>query len=88
MSGGLLQIGRTQRFNLFRKLTHNFGKADAFGRGNPFQTQPVGCDSQKVNQLLSEMKHLFGFNITILVMAVTDMSAGDQNAVGPFLKRF
>jgi hypothetical protein len=40
-----------------------------------------------VNQLFSKMKHLFGFDITILVMAVTDMSAGDQNAVGPFLKR-
>jgi hypothetical protein len=86
-SGCPFQNGRPQGPNFFSKLSGHLGKTGTFGRRNPFQSDPFRINPQDFNQLLGQVKHFFGFHITIQVMTVTHVSPGHQNAVRTSLKR-
>lgn len=48
--------------------------------------KPVSSNGGKVQKLLGQVNLFFCLNITIQVMAVTEMSPGNQNAVPPGLQ--
>ncbi len=81
-----LRLIRTwaQLFYLFREFLDHFGEPRAFGRGYPFQPEPFVFDPKIVQHQSDGFSSFFRFNITILVMAVSDVSAAHQNTVGTF----
>jgi len=50
------------------------------------QIQTLRIDPGKLQDLLGQADFLFGLDITIQVMAVADVSAGDEDAVSPVLE--
>jgi hypothetical protein len=49
--------------------------------------KPVPADAGQVKKLFCEPDFLFRLNITLQVMAITEMSSGDQQPVAAFLER-
>jgi len=82
----LFQLRRPQCFDLFRKFTCNLGKPHPFCRRHPIQSKPLDINAEQADQLCCHLKHLFSFNITVQVMAVSHVSPGHQNPVGPCFK--
>jgi hypothetical protein len=66
------------------KPTNFFCKRCAFRCGNPFQSQTAFINSQQPEQLAGFFNDLPASYITFQVMAVADVSAGNQDAVRPF----
>jgi hypothetical protein len=67
--------------------TNFFGKRSPLRSGNPLQPQTALIDSQQPQELAGFFNDLLASYITFQVMAVADVSAGNENAVGPFQKR-
>ena len=71
----------------FNKRSNLFGKRRSFRSGNPLQLQTALIDSQQSEQLPGFFDDLLASYITFQVMTVTDVSAGNQDAVRPFQER-
>ena len=65
-----------------------FGKRRSFRSGNPLQPQALRVDSQQPEQLTGFFNDLLASHITFQVMAVADVSAGNQDTVRSFQKSF
>ncbi len=61
-----------------------FGKYGPFGGRDPFQPQATLVDPEQSQDFPCFLDDLAAFHITIQVIAVADMSAGDQQPVGSF----
>ena len=74
-------------FQFLIKRANFFGKGGTFGSGDPLQPQTAVIDPQQPEQLPGFFNDRPASDITFQVMAVADVSAGNQDAVGPFQKR-
>jgi hypothetical protein len=63
------------------------GENVAFRSGNPFQPEALLLDSQELQDTVRFLDHLETLLITSQVMAVAEVSARDQHAVGTRFKR-
>jgi len=75
-----------KRVECLDKITDFFGKRCAFGSRNPFQPQTALIYAQQAENLPGFLDYRLTSNITFQVMAVADVSAGYQDAVGSFQK--
>ena len=66
----------------FIEIMDLLGKLCAFRGGNPFHPEASFIDSQKSKIFKGLIDYLLAFHITFQVMAVADVSPGDQNPVG------
>jgi len=69
---------------LFREFLNNLSEPRAFGRRDPFQLESFVFNPKIIQHQSYGFGPFFCFYITILVMAVSDVSAHDQHAIGPF----
>ena len=88
LSDSLFYLQRTQRLNLLCKILSHLGKSGSLRGRNPLKANAFRLNPQHGRQLFSCSEHLFSFYITIQVMTVTDVSAGDKDTVSPILKPF
>jgi hypothetical protein len=72
---------------LFIKRTNFLGEGGALGGGDPLQTQTAPIDPQQAEQLPGFFNDLLASDITVQVMTIANVSAGNQDTVGPFQKR-
>jgi len=72
--------------NRFGEFGHHPGELLSFGRRDPFQVEPP-FQSRKPKDFLEEADPLQSDVITVQVMAVAQVSAAHQDAVGAALKR-
>jgi len=70
----------------FGKGRRHLGKLGALRRGDPLKANALRLDAQQAYQFFSGFKDFTHLDITIQVMTVADVSAGDQDAVGAILE--
>ena len=73
---------------LFEKFRNLMNELKRFCRRDPPHPEAVRMDPCKLQQLLQERQPFLSHDITRLVMTFADPSAGDEDTVGPGLKRF
>ncbi len=83
---GRLQRRRSEFTNLFDKVCNHLRKSRAFGRGYPFELEPLGIDPGKLQELFHKSHSLHRHVITVQVMAVSDVSPAYEDAVRTLLK--
>jgi hypothetical protein len=72
----------TQRPDLFGEAGHHFGKPRRFGGRNPLDGETLRIDPQILQDDADGGGAAQGFDITVQVMAFTEVSAHDDDAVG------
>lgn len=73
--------------DLIGKFSDHLGKPCPLRSRYPLFPQAAILDAEQFHELSSLIQHFDGFFITFQVMAFTEVSTGDQYAVGPSLKR-
>jgi len=74
---------RTEFFYLVGKRRRHLGEFIPLGRGYPLKPDPPGVDAEQFDEFFRGSKHSFSLDITVQVMAVTDVSARHKDAVRP-----
>jgi hypothetical protein len=72
--------------DLISKITDYFSEPSPFRCRNPLSPQPRVFDAQELHQLPGLVQDFLSFFITFQVMAFSDVSAGDKNAVSALFK--
>lgn len=70
--------------DLLREFLNNLSEPRALGGGNPFQSESLALNPEIIQHQPYRLSPFFRFHITILVMAVSDVSTAHQNTVGTF----
>ena len=70
--------------HLFRELPHHLPKPRPFGRRNPFQAKAFFLDAEIGKHQLDRIRAFLSFVITLLIVAISRMTATDEDAVRPF----
>ena len=74
--------------DFFCKASNHLRESLTLGSRNPFTTKSPFIDTQKLHELMRFVNYLLCFFITFQVMAFTDVSTGDQDAVCALFERF
>jgi hypothetical protein len=80
--GDARQMGTQGRY-FFGETGDHLGKTRTFGGGDPLDGESLGIDSAVLQNDSNDLGTGQGFVITFQVMAFTQMSAHDNDAVGP-----
>jgi hypothetical protein len=72
--------------DLVGKITDHFSESRPLRCGNPLSTQAGVFDAKELHQLPGLIQDFLSFFITFQVMAFSDVSAGDKNAVSALFK--
>lgn len=78
----------TQCSDLLGKAGSHFGKLCPFCGRDPFQSDSPWIYTKQIHKLLGGTENFLAFDITLQVMAVTDVSAGYKDTIRAVLKAF
>ena len=68
------------------KRCNQSDETESLSRRNPFETQPPRVDLKAFENTIDQIYFMYGFVITRPVMAFTEVSSTDKDAVSPINK--